>query len=929
MDILDGEGITPTIKDGIFYVPLRPFVELNNGSISWRSDGTKVSADFAIGSYYTVSDGSNEIIEYDQYSDTLSADVFLNENYSRLMVPADAFEKMGYTVVHGDEYLAIYAQSTVTNIKAVSFDNNESAVLGASVEYSFLNDIGDAVISDVSELGGTLSNAAGNMGATIDIKAIDGNVNKATVSFTYDAERLGDVDESDLKIAWFNKLTGEIEVLENSVVDTENKVVSVQTSHFSQYSVIDSNEWVEAWDRTQLIKRDENGLFNINLVLDVSGSMSDSMQLLKDTVINFINGLQDDDFINIITFSNGANTIIPAVQKKNSNYIDIVNSLSSSGGTDMLDGLNSVVFPRIVVTPQTEEDYFHKLRSEATTVTILLSDGEPSDSEEELLDAAERLGASWNGKFISVALGTGANTELMQAMASSANGSYRYIESANDLLEAFELLSGEFIGLNEDTDGDGIPDLIELAGMRDECGNIIITDPYNPDTDGDFLSDGEEMGTFVDEDGGYFLKSSDPTIFTSFQSTLGPQAYNIDQSATVLESYELFGPDTIEYIDIKISVNPAKRNLYVDEQGKTIEQLYSSVINLKFEVTDASECIEVISLPDVIETAEVGESHVGTIRIRCTNSCFECSNSHNIEIKASADNMNAIVINEQLDLRQLSIDSLKTKFEYNVKNALSNEIKEKVSSRMMDLENQTDPNSPDSVLNKMVINFLDDDYTEEIELATKMGVVNLIANRSALGKISLDGAQMVKDSASLIGIIDDETVHVNLHGKNYNIHFDGSFNPKISLFGYVFDIAFLNGECYDESNPEKKYSFTFTKMDEEEMDAFITAYKQLLSDLNNEAWNEAGKESVKALLGAWDMTKLIDEFTEDMLRSLGVFEDVNVFKQALDIEQLFESNASFDDISDYMKDFGDSYNKLNLGETLIDETVDLLLAVFG
>lgn len=113
------------------------------------------------------------------------------------------------------------------------------------------------------------------------------------------------------------------------------------------------------------------------------------------------------------------------------------------------------------------------------------------------------------------------------------------------------------------------------------------------------------------------------------------------------------------------------------------------------------------------------------------------------------------------------------------------------------------------------------------------------------------------------------------------------------------------------------------------MDAFITAYKQLLSDLNNEAGTKQGKNQSKLYWDAWDMTKLIDEFTEDMLRSLGVFEDVNVFKQALDIEQLFESNASFDDISDYMKDFGDSYNKLNLGETLIDETVDLLLAVFG
>lgn len=65
-----------------------------------------------------------------------------------------------------------------------------------------------------------------------------------------------------------------------------------------------------------MIKRDENGLFNINLVLDVSGSMSDSMQLLKDTVINFINGLQDDDFINIITFSNGSKHYNPGCSEE-------------------------------------------------------------------------------------------------------------------------------------------------------------------------------------------------------------------------------------------------------------------------------------------------------------------------------------------------------------------------------------------------------------------------------------------------------------------------------------------------------------------------------------------------------------------------------------------------------------------------------------
>lgn len=46
----------------------------------------------------------------------------------------------------------------------------------------------------------------------------------------------------------------------------------------------------------------------------------------------------------------------------------------------------------------------------------------------------------------------------------------------------------------EDSDKDGLPDVLEINGMITNKGTVIKTDPNNPDTDGDGLSDGYEMG---------------------------------------------------------------------------------------------------------------------------------------------------------------------------------------------------------------------------------------------------------------------------------------------------------------------------------------------------------------------------------------------------------------------------------------------------
>ncbi|ALC04872.1 hypothetical protein CDES_02050 [Corynebacterium deserti GIMN1.010] len=59
-----------------------------------------------------------------------------------------------------------------------------------------------------------------------------------------------------------------------------------------------------------------------------------------------------------------------------------------------------------------------------------------------------------------------------------------------------------------DSDGDGIPDVVEFTGWKVSSGKIYRTDPNNADTDSDGLSDGEEAGEGFDA---VYAGLADPT----------------------------------------------------------------------------------------------------------------------------------------------------------------------------------------------------------------------------------------------------------------------------------------------------------------------------------------------------------------------------------------------------------------------------------
>ncbi|MGM9551896.1 MAG: VWA domain-containing protein [Clostridia bacterium] len=938
VDILDGEGIAPTVKDGVFYVPIRPFVELKNGYITWKVNGEKLQADFAVGSYYTIQDNSNEIVEYTGVNETLSAEVFLNTNYNRLMVPADTFEKLGYKIIQGDDYLGIFSISKHEDVQAIAFDRN-STISEATVKYTLLNDKGDVFIRDLSNTGDIVNTVVGGLGASIDITVNNGSVDSATISFAYDESKLGTTNESDLKIVWYNEILGRMELLENSVVDTNNNVVLVQSSHFSKYSVVDSKQWYAAWAETQLIKRDDtkgNGLFNVNLVLDTSGSMNGSVALLKETVIKFIDGLNDNDIINVITFSNGAETLIDSNSKSNSNYENIINRISANGGTDMISGLNEVLYGNILIEPvnPTEEEKLqyeqHKqiqdLKNNATTVTILLSDGVPDsdNNTDDIISSCKTI--ALRGKFISVALGSGSHSALMEKIAKETNGLYKYISDSNGLLEMFMQISGEVIGLEQDTDGDGIPDLIETTGMRDQAGNIFTTDPNKADTDGDMLSDGDEMGVFVNENGGYFIRESNPNIFTTFQSI----AQLGDNSIDALFS------DYNGNFKIKLNMNVLSEKIMektvFSSSGNAVnhsamETLYASVQNLKISFSKLPDCIENPQLaPYQVAVAESGHSYNYIVVAKCKNGGVNCKNNHTIEITISGDNLDPVVVKQDVDLNQIMLEQAR-KDVSSIQTEISNQTKRKATEYVTS-ENTKVYNSSNELLNS--INLIQTNIPNDAQIAIKNVIMNLVAEKKGLEKISINPSQQIKDCAELIGMVNDETFYPVINGVQYEVHITGSFIPKINLFS----LPYINGTCNVKNKPNEKYSFSYIPTDRDEVNKFLDAYNKALDDSKQEAIEEIdkqGKAAIKSILNetfkAWGVTEIMNKLEADALKEVGIYEEVQMYKTGLDLLEKVSSTEGFSpkDAVDTCKEYKDYGTKSSIiSDWATDKITDLI-----
>ena len=69
---------------------------------------------------------------------------------------------------------------------------------------------------------------------------------KATLTYVIDKSKLGDTEFDNLLFLWYDEENDNFVELD-TMLDEENSTVSVETTHFSKYMIVNREEWYKAW----------------------------------------------------------------------------------------------------------------------------------------------------------------------------------------------------------------------------------------------------------------------------------------------------------------------------------------------------------------------------------------------------------------------------------------------------------------------------------------------------------------------------------------------------------------------------------------------------------------------------------------------------------------------------------------------------------
>ncbi|HRR77715.1 MAG TPA: hypothetical protein P5191_13040 [Ruminococcus sp.] len=344
----------------------------------------------------------------------------------------------------------------------------------------------------------------------------------ATISFKVDQSKLGDTDFDNLIILWYNEEDQRFEEMPTTR-DAVNSTVSTTTTHFSQYMVVDSVKWYENWERSldQLRTMWIGGTsyrkcVHTIFLIDCSASMNNSDKISYSIEIGY-NGVTEDNYMSIINDMDSPSDVeynLKTYGKRSCNRTRIPeNVIANKGKTDCAK--------IITFSDDVEEDsgfslysswlnkFIQKVNSNGTNANL---DNAISQAFNNVVtDSVDRyrfvvltdrninvtnsvLNHNWNNsELIFVNLGNLTFGAMVDYLANATGGTTYDAISADRL--AYE--SGEMIYtpeqyIGDDSDGDGIPDIVELYGLKPN-GEPIGTNPYSKDTDDDTIPDNIEL----------------------------------------------------------------------------------------------------------------------------------------------------------------------------------------------------------------------------------------------------------------------------------------------------------------------------------------------------------------------------------------------------------------------------------------------------
>ena len=319
------------------------------------------------------------------------------------------------------------------------------------------------------------SEVVGLVGEPFEIETTS-EFDKATLTFRLNTERI-DTGLDNLIFLWYDEDNRVFRNLTTSY-DVENSTVTIETTHFSKYMVVNSTEWFEAWNKAPVYDSEiADGYSNIDtvLALDFSGSMSSSEKAMaKRAALAYIETMKSCDKVAIVTYGSEAEVATELTDDIGALKSCLNGNLTSDGGTSFTSAVNVSV---------------KELRQSTASLKtiILMSDGQSTISDSTLKNIDSDI------IIHTIGLRTGSYDTVLKSIASKTGGNYYKATTSADLIKIYSDIGLTNNDIGEDTDKDGLADIFEMSGMLLTNGNIIFTDPFKADTDGDMLVDGYEI----------------------------------------------------------------------------------------------------------------------------------------------------------------------------------------------------------------------------------------------------------------------------------------------------------------------------------------------------------------------------------------------------------------------------------------------------
>ena len=173
----------------------------------------------------------------------------------------------------------------------------------------------------------------------------------------------------------------------------------------------------------------ENPSLCMIMVIDQSGSMSDGrygiskMEMAKEAAIRGLESLTDDDYIGVVAFDNNFSWVVEVtkVEGQKQQIADKISSIGPMGGTSILPALNEA------------NKVIQNVNSKLKHI-ILLTDGQAEQNGySSVINSMRNTGVTLS----TVAVGSGADTALLEDLAEQGNGRYYFSNEFSDLPEIF------------------------------------------------------------------------------------------------------------------------------------------------------------------------------------------------------------------------------------------------------------------------------------------------------------------------------------------------------------------------------------------------------------------------------------------------------------------------------------------------------------